>query len=68
MLVAARATPGHSFKNPPEKVNCVLNLALYGIGCMQKEIHEVPEFEKKLGDVRTLVSENSDCGTGLCFG
>ena len=74
MLVAARAAPGHSFKNPPEKVNCVLNLVLYGIGCMQKEIHEVPEFEKKLGncsgvnDVRTLVSENSDCGTGLCFG
>ena len=50
MLVAARTAPGHSFKNPQEKFNCILNLALYGIGCMQKEIHEVPEFEKKLGN------------------
>ena len=46
-------------------------LALYGIGCMQKEIHEVPEFEKKLGnysgvnDVRTLVSENPEKNTKL---
>ena len=50
MLVAARTAPGHSFKNLQEKFNCILNLALYGIGCMQKEIHEVPEFEKKLGN------------------
>ena len=71
MLVAARTAPGHSFKNPPEKVNCILNLALYGIRCMQKEIHEVPEFEKKLdncsgvNDVRTLISENPKKNTKL---
>ena len=63
MLVTARTIPGHSFKNPLEKVNCILNLALYGIRCMWKEIHEVAEFEKKLGncsgvnDVRTFISE-----------
>ena len=34
MPVASRTAPGYSFKNPPEKVNCILNLALYGIGCM----------------------------------
>ena len=39
MLVAAGTAPGHSFKYPPEKVNCILNLSLYGIGCMPKEIH-----------------------------
>ena len=62
-----RTVPSHSFKNPLEKVNCILNLALYGIGCMWKEIHEVPEFEKKLvncsGDtdvVRTFTSKNSE--------
>ena len=67
MLVAARTVPSHSFKNPLEKVNCILNLALYGIGCMWKEIHEVPEFEKKLVNcsgvtdvVRTFTSKNSE--------
>ena len=42
MLVAARTAPSHSFKNPPKNINCILNLAFYGIGCMQKEILEVP--------------------------
>ena len=71
MLVAARTAPGHSFKNPPQKVHCILNLALYGIGCMWKEIHEVPELEKKFGscsgvnDVPTLISENSEKNTKL---
>ena len=71
MLVAARTVPGHSFKNPPEKVNCILNLALYVIGYIRKEIHEVPKFEKKLGncsgvnDVRTLISENAEKNTKL---
>ena len=71
MLVAARTVPGHSFKNPLEKVNCILNLALYGIGCMWIEIHEVAEFEKKLGncsgvnDVRTFISENPEKNTKL---
>ena len=64
MFVAARTVPGHTFKNPLEKVNCILNLALCGIGCMWIEIHEVSEFDKKLGnrssvnDVRTFISEN----------
>ena len=71
MLIAARTAPGHSFKNPLEKVNCILNLTLYGIGCMRKEIHEVPKFEKKLGNcsgvngVRTLISENPEKNTKL---
>ena len=34
MFVVARTVPGHSFKNPLEKVNCILNHALCGIGCM----------------------------------
>ena len=71
ILVAARTAPGHSFKNSPEKVNCILNLVLYGIGCMRKVIHEVPKFEKKLGncsgvnDVQTLISENPEKNTKL---
>ena len=71
MLVAARTAPCHLFKNPPEKVNCILNLALCGIGWMWKEIHEVLEFEKKLGncsgvnDIQTLISENPEKNTKL---
>ena len=71
MLIVARTAPGHSFKNPPEKVDCILNLALYGIGCMWKEIHEVLKFEKKLGncsgvnDIRTLISEDPEKNTKL---
>ena len=35
MLVAIRTAPGHSFRNPVEKVNCVLNIGLYGIAIMR---------------------------------
>ena len=71
MLVAARTAPSHSFKNPPKNINCILNLAFYGIGCMRKEILEVPEFEKKIvncsgvNDVQTLISENPEKNTKL---
>ena len=48
MLVAVRTAPRHSFRNPVEKVNCVLNIGLYGIGVMRQKITEDPFFEKKL--------------------
>ena len=38
MLVAVRTAPGHSFRNPVEKVNCVLNIGLYGNGAMRRNI------------------------------
>ena len=55
MLVAVRTAPGHSFRNPAEKVNCVLNISLYGIDVMRQNITEDPFFEKKLN-----VTANTD--------
>ena len=48
LLVALRTVPGHSFRNPAEKVNCILNLGLYGIGVMHQSIYEDTVFEKNL--------------------
>ena len=48
MLVAVRTALGHSFRNPVVKVNCVLNIGLYGIGVMRQNITEDPFFKKKL--------------------
>ena len=46
LLVALRTASGHSFWNPVEKVNCILNLGLYGIGVMRQSIYEDMVFEK----------------------
>ena len=35
-ILVARTAPGHSYRNPAEKINCILNLRLYGIGVMRK--------------------------------
>ena len=35
-ILVARTAPGHSHRNPTEKINCILNLGLYGIGVMRK--------------------------------
>ena len=46
-VLAVRTAPGHSYRNPAEKINCVVNLGLYGIGCMRKNSVD-PEFEQTL--------------------
>ena len=35
-VFVARIAPGHLFRNPSDKINCMLNLELYGIGVMSK--------------------------------
>ena len=35
-ILVARTAPGHSYRNPTEKINCILNLGLYGIGIVRK--------------------------------
>ena len=47
MIVALRTAPGHSYRNPPKRVNCILNIDLYGIGVMRKRLLDKPEFERK---------------------
>ena len=46
-MLAVRTASGHSYSNPAEKINCVLNLDLYSIGCMRKHSTD-PEFEQTL--------------------
>ena len=64
MLLLARTTPGHSWASPAEKINCKLNLGLYGVGAMRRESAD-SEFEvafekcKGLEDVRGLLHKNS---------
>ena len=65
MLLAICPAPGHSYRNPVDKVNCILNIGLYGIGVMRQPITDDPFFEKKLlatgntEDVRNLLKEKS---------
>ena len=71
MIIALRIAPGHSFKNPAERVNFILNLGLYGIGVMCKNMYHLPEFEKKLGqcgnltDVRKLLDQDREVNIKL---
>ena len=71
LLIVARTASGHSYRNPPEKVNCALNLGLNAIGCMRSSIHSDPAFEKSLtncnglNDVRNHLSKNPDVHTKL---
>ena len=48
--------PPFSWFNPAEKINCLLSIGLYGIGCMGQQIH----FLKKVcQDVQVLVMYTS---------
>ena len=51
--IALRSAPGHSFKNPAERVNCILNFGLYSMGVMRNMYH-MPDFEKKLHQCSNL--------------
>ena len=49
MLLAVRTAPYHSWKNPCERVNCILNIGLQSIGLMRSPMSE--EKEKSLSSV-----------------
>ena len=67
-ILAVRTVPGHSFRKPAEKINCILNLGLYRVGCMQQKCTDI-EFEEKLHhcsgirDVRVLIDRNIEHNT-----
>ena len=44
MIQAVRTAPYHSWKNPCERVNCILNLGLQAVGLMRGNMKE--KFEK----------------------
>ena len=60
ILIAVRTAPGHSYTNPPEKINCVLNLGLSAIGCMRTSIHSNPGFEKQLFNCSGVDDDDDD--------
>ena len=61
MVEAVRTAPYHSWKNPCERVNCILNLGLQAIGLMRSKMED--RFEKVISscnsiqDVRRAVGE-----------
>ena len=69
-VLAVRTAPGHSYRNSAEKINCLLNIGLYRIGCMRQQSTD-PFFAQSLsrctslGDVRKLIEKNSDRNTKL---
>ena len=60
ILIAVRTAPGHSYTSPPEKINCILNLGLSGIGCMGTSIHSNPGFEKQLFNCSGVDDDDDD--------
>ena len=71
MVIDLRTAPGHSYDNPPERVNCILSLGLYGIDFMRSKLSNHSKFEHKfshcnnLADVRNLIQENEKANTEL---
>ena len=58
MIEAVRTAPYHSWKNPCERVNCVLNLDLQAVGLMRASMEE--KFEKAIsscGSVQEIRAE-----------
>jgi hypothetical protein len=64
MLVAARTPPMNSWKNPPERIMSILNLALQSVGLMRAQ--QSDEFEKKLksksgiSDLRNFAAQDDE--------
>ncbi|XP_078340082.1 uncharacterized protein LOC111130598 [Crassostrea virginica] len=52
MLVAVRTPPMNSWKNPPERIMSILNLALQSVGLMREQ--QSDDFEKKVKSISTL--------------
>ena len=69
-ILAVRTARKHSYRNPAEKINCLLNIGLYGISCMRQHSTD-PLFEQSLsrctglGDVHKIIEKNSDRNTKL---
>ncbi|XP_070556692.1 uncharacterized protein [Ptychodera flava] len=61
-IIAVRTPPGHSWKNPAERIMSILNLGLQAVGVMRKEMSD--ESEKLLQkcnsmkDVREMAKKN----------
>ena len=52
MLLYLRTAPPRSFVQESTRVNCILNLGLYGMGVIRQKVHPEPEFEDRLVSVK----------------
>lgn len=52
MLQAVRTPPYHSWKNPVERVNCILNLGLQSVGLMRTSMD--PRYEARMKSCNTV--------------
>ena len=63
-LVAVRTPPGHSWKNPAERVMCVLNLGLQSVGVMRASMSNEKELLIKpcntMKEIRIRVDQYPD--------
>ncbi|XP_072024864.1 LOW QUALITY PROTEIN: uncharacterized protein [Amphiura filiformis] len=68
-LIAVRTAPGHSYRNPVERINAILNLALQAVGMMRQEMaKEMEDMFKACGNlkkIRAKIVSNPELGTSL---
>ncbi|GBB98408.1 hypothetical protein RclHR1_03220001, partial [Rhizophagus clarus] len=61
LLVAVRTPPGHSWKNPVERIMSILNLGLQCIGLMRAEMNEgyeeIMKYCNSMEDIRNKAEE-----------
>lgn len=68
-LVAVRTPPGHSWKNPVERIMSILNLGLQCVGLMRQEMDvELEEIMSKcnsMNDIRKMAEKTPSLKEGL---
>ncbi|PKC04797.1 hypothetical protein RhiirA5_421760 [Rhizophagus irregularis] len=61
LLIAVRTPPGHSWKNPVERIMSILNLGLQCIGLMRaemdEEFEEIMKYCNSMDDIRNKAEE-----------
>ena len=64
LLVAVRTPPGHSWKNPVERIMSILNLGLQCIGLMRaemdEEFEEIMKYCNSMEDIRKKAEEKPE--------
>ena len=62
MIEAVRTAPYHSWKNPCERVNCILNLGLQAVGLMRTRMEQKYESaisgSNSIQEVRNVIDTN----------
>ncbi len=74
MIEAVRTAPYHCWKNPCERVNCILNLGLQAVGLMraameekfEKAISSCPRNQGRVPGLKESVRDSIEPGKCLC--